>query len=80
MSNQPTARTFEGQSRVRKAIEKYLKARGMTSTRKVAAYVTKETGIPVSASTISRLVRKFGYDRAVVEWEHVEQSEEWVKK
>lgn len=80
MNNETNPRTFEGQARVRRAIEKYLKQRGMTSTRNVAAFVAKETGIEVSPSTIARLVRKLGYDREKVEWEKIETTEEWVKK
>ena len=73
-------RTFEGQNAVRKAIEKYLKSRGMTSLRKIAAFVEKETGISTTPSTVRRIVNKFGYVRQVVEWEKIEETTEWVKK
>ncbi len=78
--NKTNSRTFEGQNIVRQSIEKYLTERGMTSVRKIAAFVARDTGMNISPSTVARLVRNFGYDREEVTWQKVEQGMEWVKK
>lgn len=59
---------YHKQTQVREAVQKYLAANGMTSLRKIAIYVKQETKIHPSASTISRLVRDYGYTRAKPKW------------
>lgn len=65
MSGQP----FENQALVRDLVSAYLKDHGMTSLRKVAAYVEQEAGFRPSPATIGRLVRQNGYSRPKTAWE-----------
>lgn len=75
-----TGRTFLQQIEYRKHIYDYLEKNGMTSLRKISAYVKKKTGEEIAPTTVARLVREYGYDREVVEWEKTETAEKWVKQ
>ena len=77
-----SGRTFHEQIEYRKHVYDYLEEYGMTSLRKIAAYVEKKTGEFLAPTTIARLVREYGYGREKVQWERRETvtTEEWVKK
>lgn len=65
MSGQP----FENQRLLRDTVKEYLEKNGMTSLRKIAAYVEHKTGIKPAPTTIGRLVRSNGYSRPKTAWE-----------
>ncbi len=66
------SRTFQEQMIIRQTISEYLEANGMTSLRKIAAFIKEEVDYQVSPSTIARLVRDEGYEIGV--------ETQWYKK
>lgn len=68
-----SSRTFHEQVIIRGHVYDYLEANGLTSLRKIAAYVEEKTDMYPSASTISRLVRDYGWNRKKVKWEQVKK-------
>ena len=63
-----SGQTYKTQQLIREAVAEYLEKNGMTSLRKIAASVTKQTGYSPSPSTISRLVHEHGYTRPKTSW------------
>jgi hypothetical protein len=65
--------TYDQQTKIREAVKTYLHRYGVTSLRKIAAYVLEKTGIETTPTTISRIVRDEGYDNPTTSWEKVKK-------
>lgn len=61
--------SYRDQTKVREAVQEYLKKNGMTSLRAIAQFVNEKTGIYPAATTVARLVREHGYDMPQAKWE-----------
>jgi hypothetical protein len=69
-----SAVTFNEQVVVRKHVYDYLQKNGMTSLRKVAAYIMEQSGNTPAITTIARLVREYGYEISDVEWKQKQDT------
>ena len=62
-------RPYEQQAQIREAIKRYLELNGMTTLQEIADYVERQTGFSIAPGTVSRHMRRLGYER----------SDEWRK-
>ena len=55
--------SYEEQTKIRETISAYLDRNGVTTLEAIADYVAQQTGLRPSLGTVSRHIKKAGYER-----------------